>query len=121
MENYESETGCMYGKHVSSDMLRLMRSPAKSQRMMVRKDQGALLKESTQLGSLGCVSQDSYPRKSIPREKRKSGIKTRRQILQGLLAPNKNSGKGPSRGSTMRPKKLLCINARGPKNRIRIM
>ena len=50
----------------------------------------ALLKESIQLG---CVSQDSHPRKSILRKKRKIGIKSRRQILQGHLAPNKNSGK----------------------------
>ena len=51
-------------EHVSSDMLRLRRSPAKSQRKLVRKDQ-FLLKGSTHLGS---VSQDSYQRKSILRE-----------------------------------------------------
>ena len=35
----------------------------------------ASLKESTQLG---CVSQDSYPRKIVVRERGKIGIKTRR-------------------------------------------
>ena len=36
---------------------------------------------------------------SVPREEGKIGSKTRRQILQGHLAPNKNSGKkGSSRG-----------------------
>ena len=38
LQNYKSETGCMYG-HVSSDVLRLRRSPARSRRKVVRKDQ----------------------------------------------------------------------------------
>ena len=46
----------------------------------------ALLKESIQSG---CMSQDSHPRKSKGR--RKIGIKTRRQIVQGHLAPHQNS------------------------------
>ena len=50
----------------------------------------AILKESFQLG---CVSQESYPRNSILREPGKLEIKTRRQLLQGHLAPNENSGK----------------------------
>ena len=68
------------------DVLRLKRIPARSRRKVVRKDQ------------LPCfwslhnrvVSQDSYPRKAI---RRNIGITTRRQILQGHVAPNKNSGK----------------------------
>ena len=57
---------------------------------MMRQKEGAkglvaILKESTQMG---CVSQDSHPRKSTPRAKRKIGIKTRRQILHRHLAPN---------------------------------
>ena len=50
----------------------------------------AILMESFQLG---CVSQESYPRNSILREPGKLEIKTRRQLLQGHLAPNENSGK----------------------------
>ena len=49
---------------------------------------------------MGCVYQDSYPRKYILREK-ENWIKTRRQILQEHLAPKKKLGKervGPSRG-----------------------
>ena len=49
-------------EHVSSDTLRLRKSPARSQRKVVRKDQLHYKKESTQLG---CVSQDSYSRKSV--------------------------------------------------------
>ena len=39
------------------DMLRQMRSPARSQRKVVRKDQVTLLRESVQMG---CVSQDTH-------------------------------------------------------------
>ena len=54
----------------------------------------ALLQESTQLG---CVSQDSCPRKSILREEGKLGSKRAVKFSKG--ADEKNSGKkGPSRG-----------------------
>ena len=59
-------------EYVSSDMMRLMRRPAKSKKGGT-KGSVALLKESAQLG---CVSQDSYPK-----------------IVQGYVAPNNNSGK----------------------------
>ena len=59
-------------EHVSSDMLRLRRSPARSQRKGGAKGSVALLKESTQLG---CAFQDSYPRKSFLRKKGKLGSK----------------------------------------------
>ena len=76
-------------KHVSSDMLRLMKSPANSQRKVVRKEQlrywrslnnwvvylKILIWEGLLYVNLECW------------------IKTRRQILQGHLAPNLNSGK----------------------------
>ena len=72
-------------ENVSSDMLRLRRRPAKKSKKYGAKGSVALLKESYQLG---CVSQDSYPRKFIVYSAAswKIGIKTRRQILQGLLA-----------------------------------
>ena len=70
--------------------------PSKKSKKGVAKASVALLKESTQLG---CVSQDSHPRKSILRERGKIGIKTRRQILQRHLAQIKiRERKGPWRG-----------------------
>ena len=71
-QNDNSETGCKFGKYVSSDMLWLRRSPARSQRKVVPKGSVALLKESTQLG---CVSQDSYPRKYFLRGPGRLGSK----------------------------------------------
>ena len=60
-QNYQSETGCIYGnkcyfRHVEAD-----ETPSKKSKKDGAKGSVALLKESTQLG---CVSQDSYPRKS---------------------------------------------------------
>ena len=54
-----------------SDMLRNTSSPTRSRRKVVRKDQLFFL-ESTQLG---CVSQDSHPRKSVLREPGNLGSK----------------------------------------------
>ena len=67
-QNYKSETGCKFGRtcffrHVEAD-----EKPSKKSKKCGAKGSVALLKESTQLG---CVSQDSYPRKSIPLEKGK--------------------------------------------------
>ena len=59
-------------EHVSSDMLRPRKSLAKSRRFSGAKGSVALLKEATQLG---CVSHDSYPRKSLLREEEKLGSK----------------------------------------------
>ena len=73
-----------------SDMLRRRKSPARSQRKGGAKGSVALLKESIQL----VVWLKILIRgKSIPREKGKIGNKTRRQILQGHLAPNEKIGK----------------------------
>ena len=51
--------------HAISDMLRPKESAAKRSKKSGAKGSVAMLKESTQLG---CVSQDSYPRKTILRE-----------------------------------------------------
>ena len=48
-----------------SDMLRQMDSPTRGRKRGGAKGSVAILKEFKQFG---CVSQDSYPRKSIPRE-----------------------------------------------------
>ena len=63
--------------------------PSKNSKKGGAKRSVVLLKDSTKLG---CVSQDSYPRKSSTC-RRKIGIKTRRQILQGHLAPKKRDRK----------------------------
>ena len=64
----------------------------------------AILKESFQSG---CVSQDSYPRKSILREHGKMGPKHTVKILQGYLAPNQNAGK---KGSIVRYSAKVCAS-----------
>ena len=80
-------------KNANSDTLRSMGSPARSQRKVVRKDQ---LHYWRSLHNWGCVSQDSYPRKSIPRKDGKLGSNHTVTILQGHVAPHKNSGKNGS-------------------------
>ena len=83
-------------KNANSDTLRLMDSPAKSRRKVVRKDQFALLKESIQLG---CVSQDFYPKKSILRKGGKLGLNHTIKLSKGTWHHIKiREGKRPSRG-----------------------
>ena len=79
-----------------SDMLRQKESPTRSRRKVVQKGSVALLKESIQLG---CVSQDSYPRKSIPREPGTLGSKHAVKFSKGTWHQIKiRERKGPSRG-----------------------
>ena len=68
--NYKSESECTYREKADPDALRLMGSPAKIRRKSGVKGSVALLKESI---PLGCVSQDSHPRKSFLRKEGKSG------------------------------------------------
>ena len=69
--------------------------PSKKSKKGGAKGSVALSKESIQLG---CVPQDSHQR-NLFHVKKKIAIKTRRQILQGHLAPKKNrERKGPSQG-----------------------
>ena len=72
-----------------SDMFRRRRSPARSQRMVVRKDQ-LLVKEVYTIGL--CVSRFSSE-KVCSTERWKIRIKSRCQIQQGHVAPKINSGK----------------------------
>ena len=71
-QNYKSETGCKYGRTCFFRHVEAEEKPSRKSKKSGAKGSVALLKESTQLG---CVSQDSYPRKSIPREKGKMGSK----------------------------------------------
>ena len=69
-QNHKSETGCKYGRkcffrHVDAD-----EKPIKKSKKDGAKGSVALLKESA---LLGCVSQDSYPRKSVLGERGKFG------------------------------------------------
>ena len=78
-----------------SDVLRLRRSPASCQRKVVRKDQ-LRFRESTQLG---CVSPDSYPRKSVLREEGKRGSKHAVKFSKGTWRQIKiRERKGLSQG-----------------------
>ena len=77
-------------------MLRQKESPAKAQKKGDAKGSVAILKESIQLG---CVSQESYPRKSFLREPGKVGSKHAVKFSKGtwhqILSRER---KGPSRG-----------------------
>ena len=86
-------------EHVSSDMFRLSESPAKSEGA---KGSVAFLKESTQFG---CVTRDSYPRKSILREEGHTWHQIETQERQGpsrgiipKCAPHERSPCAPNFG-----------------------
>ena len=83
-------------ENISSDMLRMRRSPAKKAKKDGANGSVALLKESTQLG---CVSQDSYPRKCILRERGKLGSTRAVKFSKSTWHRIKiRERKGPSRG-----------------------
>ena len=88
--------GAHMAKNADSNTLRLMglQQSKKSKKSGV-KGSVALVKESIQLG---CVSQDSHPRKSIPRKERKLGSNHTVKFSKDTWHHKKNSGKGPSRG-----------------------
>ena len=77
--------------NVISDMLRQKESPTRSRKKGGgAKGSVAILKESVQLG---CVSQDSYPRKSIPRESGMLGSKHTVTFSKGTWDQIKKFGK----------------------------
>ena len=63
--NCKSEKGCMYGDKFHFRHVEAEGKPSKKSKKGGAEGSDAILKESIQLG---CVSQDSYPRKSILRE-----------------------------------------------------
>ena len=93
-QNYKSEKGCLYGhkchfRHVDAEG-----KPNRRSKKRGAKGSVPLLKESTQLG---CVSQDSFPRKSFLREK--LGPKHTVKFSKGTWHQIKSRRmKGPSRG-----------------------
>ena len=84
--NYKFEKGCVHGDKCHFRHVEAEGKPNKKSKKGGAKRSVAILKESF---PLGCVSQDSYPRKSIPREQGR--------ILQWHLALN-GEIIGPSRG-----------------------
>ena len=72
VKNYKSETGCTFGRTCFFRHVEAEEKPSKKSKKGGAKGSVALLKESTHLG---CVSQDSYPRKSFLREEGKLGSK----------------------------------------------
>ena len=79
-----------------SDMLKQKESPTRGRNKLVRKDQLFSFKGVTQLG---CVSHDSYPRKSILRESGMLGSKHTVKFSKGTWHEIKiRERKGPSRG-----------------------
>ena len=64
-QNYKSETGCAYGHKCDFQHVEADENPSSKSKKGGAKGSVASLKVCTQLG---CVSQDSYPRKSFLRE-----------------------------------------------------
>ena len=82
-------------------------APTKNRKKVVRKDPLPFLKESTQLG---CVSQDSYPRKSILREPGKWWSTHAVKILKDTWHQIKiRERKGPSRGILSTSVSLMSV------------
>ena len=89
-QDYKSKTGCIFGRkcffrHVEADG-----QPSKKSKKGGAKGSVAFLMEVCTLGL--CVSR-FLSEKIYSMERWKIGIKTRRQILQGLRAPKKKIGK----------------------------
>ena len=88
--NYKSESGCANGDKCRSRHVEAEEKPSKESKKGGAKGSVALLKESI---SLGCVSQDSYLRKSILRKAGKLGSDHAVNFSRSTLAMFKNSVK----------------------------
>ena len=84
-QNYKSGTGCKFRIKCAFRHVEAEETPSKKSTKGGAKRSLALLTASTHLG---CVTQDSSPRKSIQREKGQLGSKRAVKILQKHLAPN---------------------------------
>ena len=95
-QNFKSETECKYGRTCFFRHVEAEEMPSKKLKKGGAKGSVAILKEPTQLG---CVSQDSYPRKSILREEGWLGSTYAVKFFKGTWHQKKNrERKGPSRG-----------------------
>ena len=94
--NYKSEKGCTHGDKMPFSTCWCRRKPNKKSKKGGARGSVAILKESTQLG---CVSQDSYPRKSVLREPGKLGFEHAVKFSKSTWHQIKiRERKGPSRG-----------------------
>ena len=94
-QNYKSERGCIYGDKCHFRHFEAERKPSKKSKKGGAKGSVAILKESLQLG---CASQDSYPRKSILRERGNLGSKHTVEFSKSTWHQIKvRERKGPSR------------------------
>ena len=92
---YKSEKGCVHGDKCHFRHVEAEGKPNKKSKKGGAKGSVAILKESIKLG---CVSQDSYPRKSILRESGKLGSKHTVKFSKGTWHQMKiRERKGPSR------------------------
>ena len=109
--NFRPEKDVYTATNATPDMLRQKESPAKKSKKGGAKGSVAMLKESIQLG---CVSQDSYPRKYVLREQGKLGSKHTVKISKGTWHQIRNSGnKGVHReGSSKRVRLMSVVHAR---------
>ena len=94
--NYKSESGCTYGEKCRFRRVEAGGQPSKKPKKSGPKGSVAFLKVSA---PLGCVSQDYYLRKPIPREEGKSGSKRAVKFSEGTWHQIKiRERKGPTRG-----------------------
>ena len=92
---YKSEKGCVHGDRCHFRHVEAERKPNKKSKKGGAKGSVAILKESK---ILGCVSQDSYPRKSILHESGKLGSKHTVKFSKSTWHQMKiRERKGPSR------------------------
>ena len=94
-QNYKSETGCTYGHKCDFRHVGTNENPSSKSKKGGATGSVASLKECTQLG---CVSQDSYPRKTLLREERKLGSRHAVKFSKGTWHPKNRERKGRSRG-----------------------
>ena len=87
-QNYKSETECKFGRTCFFRHVEAEEKPSKKSKKGGVIGSVALLKESRQLG---CVSQDSYPRKSSLREEGKLGSKHAVKFSKGTWHQIQNS------------------------------
>ena len=102
--NYKPEEGCVLGNNCHFRHVEPEGEPNKKWKKGGAKGSVAILKESLQLG---CVSQDSYPRKSTPRELGKLGTKRAVKFTKSTWHQIKNSGK---KGSIARYYPKVCAS-----------
>ena len=106
IQNLSKNRHVSFGMAINADfdIVEAEEKPSKKSKKGGAKGSVALLKESTQFG---CVSQDSYPRKSIPRKQGKLRSKHAVKFSEGTWHQIKISGK---KGSIARDHSKVCAS-----------